>query len=152
MNNFIPVDVMGVYMTNTLHGLTPVVMISNEEGMIMPIYVGMSEGVSINSAANNEVTPRPMTHDLMTSILERLEASISAVFIDEIKDGIYYARLTLDYDGTTIEIDARPSDCISLAVRTNAPIFVRHSVFHSSMIKEEEMEGMMTLDSFVNSS
>ncbi len=152
MNDFIPVDVMGVYMTNTPHGLTPVVIISNDEGEIMPIYVGMSEGVSINSAANNSVTPRPMTHDLMTSILERLDASISCVFIDEIKDGIYYARLSLNYDDTTIEIDARPSDCISLAVRTNAPIMVHSSVFHSSTIQEDEMEGMMTLDSFVNSS
>jgi bifunctional DNase/RNase len=145
MNDFIPVDVMGVYMTNTLHGLTPVVIISNDEGEIMPIYVGMS-------AANNLVTPRPMTHDLMTSILDRLDANISCVFIDEIKDGIYYARLSLNYDDTTIEIDARPSDCISLAVRTNAPIMVHSSVFHSSTINEDEMEGMMTLDSFVNSS
>ncbi|MCK4928523.1 MAG: bifunctional nuclease family protein [Methanosarcinales archaeon] len=152
MDDFIQVDVMGVYMTSTLHGLTPVVMISNEAGEIMPIYVGMSEGVSINSASNNEITPRPMTHDLMTSIIERLDASISCVFIDEIKDGIYYARLKLNYDGSTIEIDARPSDCISLAVRTGAPIKVRSSVFQSSTIKEDEMEGMMTLDSFVNSS
>ncbi|MDF1558196.1 MAG: bifunctional nuclease family protein [ANME-2 cluster archaeon] len=150
MDNFIPVDVMGVYMTSTPHGLTPVVMIHNEGGEIMPIYVGMSEGVSINSAANNEVTPRPMTHDLMTAIIEQLGASISCVYIDEIKDGIYYARLILSYNGSTIEIDARPSDCISLAVRTGAPMRVRRSVFQSSTINEDELEGMMTMDSFVN--
>ncbi|MCL7415412.1 MAG: bifunctional nuclease family protein [ANME-2 cluster archaeon] len=150
MEHFIPVDVMGVYMTSTPHGLTPVVIIHNEGGEIMPIYVGMSEGVSINSAANNEVTPRPMTHDLMTAIIEQLGASISCVYIDEIKDGIYYARLSLSYNGSTIEIDARPSDCISLAVRTGAPMRVHMSVFQSSTINEDELEGMMTLDSFVN--
>lgn len=138
-------------MTNTFHGLTPMVVITDEDNNIMPIYVGMSEGVSINSGLNNDITPRPMTHDLMTSIIQRLGARIKVIIIDEIKDGIYYARLNLSYNGSTIEVDARPSDCISLAVRTSAPINVRKSVFESSLINQEELEGMMTLDSFINS-
>lgn len=149
MDEFIPVEIDGVFMTGTIHGMTPLVIISNKEGKIMPIYVGMSEGVSINSALNNEVTPRPMTHDLMTTIIERLDARITEVFIDEIKDGVYYARLSLSYNGSTIEIDARPSDCISLAIRTGSPISVRRSVFESSEIHEDELEGMRTLDSML---
>ncbi len=136
-------------MTNTVHGPTPVVIISSEDGKIMPIYVGMAEGVSIHTGLNNEVTQRPMTHDLMMTIIERLGATITVVQIDEIQDGIYYARLTLSYDGSTIDIDARPSDCISLAVRQDVPIKVCKSVFESSIISEDDLDGSLTIDSFL---
>ena len=136
-------------MINTINGLTPMVLISDEEGKIMPIYVGMPEGISINSALNNEVTPRPMTHDLMVNAIEGLGARITDVFIDEIHDSTFYARLILIKNDSTIEIDARPSDCISLAIRTNASIMVCRSVFDSSLITEDELEGMMTLDSLL---
>ena len=149
MNDLISVNVKGVYMAHTLHGLTPLVIITSEDGKMMPIYVGMSEGVSINSALTNEITPRPMTHDLMTTIIDRFGATILDVIIDEIKDGIYYARLNLTHNNSTLEIDARPSDCISLAVRTESPIKVSRSVFDSSLIEEEELEDMMTLESFM---
>ncbi|MCD4809626.1 MAG: DUF151 domain-containing protein [Methanosarcinales archaeon] len=149
MDEFILANVKGVYIINTVHGPTPMVIISNEEEEIMPIYVGMSEGVSIHSALNNEVTQRPMTHDLMTTIIERLGATITGVQIDEIEDSIYYARLTLSYDGSSIDIDARPSDCISLAVRRDVPIKVRKSVFESSIISEDDLDGSLTIDSFL---
>ncbi|MCD4799105.1 MAG: bifunctional nuclease family protein [Methanosarcinales archaeon] len=149
MDEFILANVKGVYIINTVHGPTPMVIISNEEEEIMPIYVGMAEGVSIHSALNNEVTQRPMTHDLMTTIIERLGATITGVQIDEIKDSIYYARLTLSYDGSSIDIDARPSDCISLAVRRDVPIKVRKSVFESSTISEDDLDGSLTIDSFL---
>ena len=149
MDEFILANVKGVYIINTVHGPTPMVIISNEEEEIMPIYVGMSEGVSIHSALNNEVTQRPMTHDLMTTIIERLGATITGVQIDEIEDSIYYARLTLSYDGSSIDIDARPSDCISLAVRRDVPIKVRKSVFESSTISEDDLDGSLTIDSFL---
>jgi hypothetical protein len=149
MDEFILANVKGVYIINTIHGPTPMVIISNEEEEIMPIYVGMAEGVSIHSALNNEVTQRPMTHDLMTTIIERLGATITGVQIDEIEDSIYYARLTLSYDGSSIDIDARPSDCISLAVRRDVPIKVRKSVFESSTISEDELNGSLTIDSFL---
>ena len=149
MDEFILANVKGVYMTNTVHGPTPVVIISSEDGKIMPIYVGMAEGVSIHTGLNNEVTQRPMTHDLMMTIIERLGATITGVQIDEIQDGIYYARVTLLYDGSTMDIDARPSDCISLAVRRDVPIKVSKSVFESSTISEDDLDGSMTIDSFL---
>lgn len=149
MDEFILANVKGVYMTNTLHGPTPIVIISSEDGKIMPIYVGMAEGVSIHTGLNNEVSQRPMTHDLMMTIIERLGATVTCVQIDEIQDGIYYARLTLSYDGSTIDIDARPSDCISMAVRRDVPIRVRRSVFESSTISEDDLDGSLTIDSFL---
>ncbi len=149
MDEFILANVKGVYIIDTVHGPTPMVIISNEGEEIMPIYVGMAEGVSIHSALNNEVTQRPMTHDLMTTIIERLGATITGVQIDEIEDSIYYARLTLSHDGSSIDIDARPSDCISLAVRRDVPIKVRKSVFESSTISEDDLDGSLTIDSFL---
>jgi bifunctional DNase/RNase len=149
MDDFIRAIVKGVYIVNTINGPTPMVLISDEERKIMPIYVGMPEGISINSALNNEVTPRPMTHDLMINSIESLGARISDVYIDEIQNGTYYARLALTYNGSVMEIDARPSDCISLAIRVDAPIKVRRSVFESSLITEDELEGIMTLNSFL---
>ena len=149
MDEFILANVKGVYIIDTIHGPTPMVIISNEDEEIMPVYVGMAEGVSIHSALNNEVTQRPMTHDLMTTIIERLGATITGVQIDEIEDSIYYARLTLSYNGSTIDIDARPSDCISLAVRRDVPIKVRKSVFESSTISEDDLDGSLTIDSFL---
>lgn len=149
MSNFIITTVKGVYMTNTIHGPTPLVIISSEDEKIMPIYVGMAEGVSIHTALNDEVTQRPMTHDLMMSIIEHLGATITGVQIDEIKDGIYYARLTLSFDGSSIDIDARPSDCISLAVRGDVPIKVSKSVFESSTISEDDLDGSISIDSFL---
>ncbi len=149
MDEFILANVKGVYLTNTIHGPTPMVIISNEEEGIMPIYVGMAEGVSIHTGLNNEVTQRPMTHDLMMTIIERLGATITGVQIDEIQEGIYYARLTLSYDGSTIDIDARPSDCISLAVRRDVPIKVSKSVFESSTISEDDLDGSISIDSLL---
>jgi hypothetical protein len=149
MDEFIPVSVKGVYVINTINGLTPMILITDEERNIMPIYVGMSEGISINLALNNVVTPRPMTHDLMVNAIEGLGARITDVFIDEIHDGTFYARLVLINNGSTLEIDARPSDCISLAIRVNASIMICRSVFESSLITEDELEGMMTLDSLL---
>jgi bifunctional DNase/RNase len=92
---------------------------------------------------------RTMTHDLMMTIIERLGATITGVQIDEIQEGIYYARLTLSCDGSTMDIDARPSDCISLAVRRDVPIKVRKSVFESSIISEDDLDGSLTIDSFL---
>jgi bifunctional DNase/RNase len=147
MDDFISVNVKGVYLTKSFYGRTPLVIISGEDGRIMPIYVGMSEAVSISTALNNEITPRPMTHDLMTTIIERLGASINDILIDEIKEGIYYARLILSFNGSILEIDARPSDCISLAVRTESPIKVHKSVYDLSVIQEDELDDL-TLSSF----
>jgi len=149
MDEFIPVSVKGVYVINTISGLTPMILITDEERNIMPIYVGMSEGISINLALNNEVTPRPITHDLMVNDIEGLGARLTDVFIDEIHDGTFYARLVIIYNGSTLEIDARPSDCISLAIRVNASIMICRSVFESSLITEDELEGMITLDSLL---
>ncbi|MHC1566915.1 MAG: bifunctional nuclease family protein [Candidatus Syntropharchaeia archaeon] len=137
----ISVKVKGVYMSNTPSGPAPVVLLHEGEKVI-PIFVGIAEAISINAALHNQVFPRPMTHDLMVSMLDLLNVSIKEVLIDDLDEGIYYARLVLQYNESKKELDARPSDCLALALRTGAEIFVSEEVFEKAAVNQEEMKGI----------
>src|SRR5437870_4819062 len=82
-------------------------------------------------------TPRPMTHDLVTDMLAQLETSVVRICVTELRDNTFYASITLQQDGSEIEIDSRPSDAIALAVRAEAPIFAADSVIEESAIEFE---------------
>jgi hypothetical protein len=109
-------------------GLSPVVVLRSEDGRILPIYIGLAEAIAIYSALRGDVPPRPMTHDLLVDIITRLNARVDRVIIDDIIDNTFYARLVLKQNDKTIEIDARPSDSIAIAVRLACPIFVDEKV------------------------
>ena len=135
--NLKEVSIKGVFMINILGSSVPSVMLEDKEGHLMPIHIGNSEAISINSALRKETMPRPMTHDLMIAMLERLDSKIESVLIDEKIDNIYYARLKIIRDGGDMEFDARPSDCIAMALRHNAPIFINEELFMSDSINKE---------------
>jgi hypothetical protein len=116
--------------------------------MIMPIHIGQSEALSINSVLKNETMPRPMTHDLIVSVLSRLEAKVERILIDEKKDNIYYARMSLIKDGNRMEFDARPSDCIAIALRNDAPILISEDVFNEDAISKENFTGSKAITGF----
>jgi bifunctional DNase/RNase len=119
----VPVRVKGVYIAESeRNSPAPVVLLEDEKARVVPIFVGLSEAISIHHALLGELSPRPMTHDLFISVLECLSASITNVLIDDLDGGIYYARLTIKSESTQNEIDARPSDCLALALRAKAPI------------------------------
>jgi bifunctional DNase/RNase len=82
-------------------------------------------------------TPRPMTHDLVTDMLEKLEARVTRIAVTELRENTFYAVVTVAVDGSEIEIDSRPSDAIALAVRSDAPIFADDSVIEESAIEFE---------------
>jgi hypothetical protein len=90
-----------------------------------------------------------MTHDLFISVLECLSASITNVLIDDLDGGIYYARLTIKSDTTQSEIDARPSDCLALALRAKAPIEVQEKVVLDSSISKSEVERLTSIDNYL---
>lgn len=94
----------------------------------LPIVIGGAESQSIAICLNNLQTPRPLTHDLMKNILDFLECRLMRVELSELKEGTFYARLILDRDGSRMDLDARPSDSIALALRVKAPIFVAPQV------------------------
>jgi uncharacterized protein len=92
----------------------------------LPIIIGAFEAQAIALELEGVIPPRPMSHDLMKSFLESFDVILSEVYINEIKEGTFYAKLI--FEDLNIEIDARPSDAIALAVRCNAPIFVNSEV------------------------
>lgn len=149
MNGIIlPVTVKGVYLMETGGGPTPLVLIEDETRRTMPIYIGLPEAISINAALNHEIPPRPMTHDLFVSLLERTSSKIESILIDELNEGVYYARMAVSMDGKNFELDARPSDCMAIALRCNAPIQVREGVLSSAILNKDELEGIVPLDNY----
>ena len=120
----------------------PVVFLSDDSNRFVPICIGITEAASISSALRNEISPRPMTHDLMVSMLDTFNAVINKILIDEIDNGVYYARLFIRVNESVKELDARPSDCLALALRTGSDIFIRDTVFEEVAIDKGEMESL----------
>lgn len=107
----------------------PIVILKNISGeSVLPIWVGIFEANAIALQVEDITTPRPMTHDLIKSILDDLDATLQKVVISELKDSTFYANIFIQRNGKTLKIDSRPSDAIALALRTNATIFVEESV------------------------
>jgi bifunctional DNase/RNase len=90
----------------------------------VPIIIGQYEAQSIMIGMANHPMPRPMTHDLLISVVKHINVAITRIEITDLKDGTFYARLVLNRGGEDISIDSRPSDCIALAVRLNCPIYI----------------------------
>jgi hypothetical protein len=102
---------------------------------VLPIVIGLAEASAIKLKISGFVPPRPLTHDLLYSTIENLEASIDKVIIDKLEENTFHAKLVLKTtSGKTSIVDARPSDSIALAVRAHAPIFVEDEIVKQSEI------------------
>jgi hypothetical protein len=102
---------------------------------ILPIVIGLNEASAIKLKISGFQPPRPLTHDLLHSTIENLEANIDKVIIDKLEDNTFHAKLVIKtQSGETKIIDARPSDSIALAVRAQAPIFVEDDVIKQSEV------------------
>ena len=100
---------------------------------LLPIVIGLAEASAIKLKISGFQPPRPLTHDLLHSTIENLEASIEKIIIDKMEENTFHAKLVLKtQSGQSKIIDARPSDSIALAVRARAPIFVEDSVLKQS--------------------
>jgi bifunctional DNase/RNase len=94
-----------------------------------PIVIGIVEVFAIDRRLKGSQPPRPMTHDLLASVIENLGAKIKKIVINDLRNHTFYAKIHLSMDGRTIEIDSRPSDAIALSAASNAPIYVAEHVF-----------------------
>ena len=120
----------------TVHGVvadpnteTQIVILRDERtAQVLPIWVGAAEGNAIKLAMDDAPTPRPMSHDLLRSMMEHLSLAVSRVVVTDVKNNTYFASVHLTSQGTERTVDARPSDAIALALRTNSPIFVTANV------------------------
>ncbi len=135
--NFQRVTISGVFMANIPEGTAPVVFLENDDNRVLPIYIGAAEAFSIQCAIEKLPYPRPLTHDLLISMIEGLDSNIEKVIIDDINDGIFFARIILSKNGGEYEFDARPSDSIALAVRVDAPVFVSRKVMENASVDKE---------------
>jgi bifunctional DNase/RNase len=109
-----------------------VVLKDDDEKFFLPIWVGIFEANAIALQLENITTPRPMTHDLLRNMIEELHARVTRIVINDLRDATFFAQIRLvvaqGSGDRTLEVDARPSDAIALALRTEAPIYVAQSV------------------------
>ena len=111
----------------------PIVILKDVDGNnILPIWVGIYEANAIALEIEKVSTPRPMTHDLIKTLLFGLNAGVRKVVVNELKDDTFYALIWLEKNGESISVDSRPSDALALALRVDCPIFVDDSVLKSS--------------------
>lgn len=110
----------------------------NEE-RYLPIWIGQFEAEAIHhELQENRQIKRPLTHDLLKSVIEEMGGQLVHIFVNDMRRDIFYARLVIEVNDNKIEIDARPSDAIALAVRAKAPIFVSEAVMDKSSVEPEE--------------
>lgn len=107
----------------------------------LPIWIGPFEADAITIQLQGVQVARPLTHDLLRSVIDQMGATVSHVMVSELKNDTFYARIVMDVNGRSMEIDARPSDAIALAVRVNAPLFVAEEVMElASIVPEQSLE------------
>jgi len=131
----------------------------------LPIWIGPFEADAITIQLQDVQVARPLTHDLLKSIIDEMGATISHIMVSELKNDTFYARIIMDVNGESIEIDARPSDAIALAVRVKVPLFVTEEVMELASIipevdldevaktepvSEEEQEKLSAFRDFIN--
>lgn len=114
------------------------VLLKDNKGRRVPILIGRFEALSISIALNGDTTERPLTHDLMAHMLERLGTRIDRVVIDDLWRETFYAKIFLTRDNQEIEIDGRPSDAIALALRFRAPIYMSENVVETVVRASED--------------
>jgi bifunctional DNase/RNase len=117
----------------------PVVILKDMDGThYLPILIGPFEATAIALALEGAAVPRPLTHDLMRSVIETLGGELEQVVIHDIRESTFFAKLVVRTDGRIEEIDARPSDGIALALRMHAPIYVTDRIVLEEAAQEEQ--------------
>jgi bifunctional DNase/RNase len=124
-----------------LVGKQPIVLLkTSDENKFLPIWIGHPEAAAILMKLQGAAPQRPMTHDLLTDLISELDAEVTKITVTELRENTFYARITLERNGSEIEIDSRPSDAIALAVRVEAKIFAADEVIEESGIEFESEE------------
>lgn len=118
---------------------SPVIILEEVDGeRALPIWIGTAEATSIHRRLENLPSVRPDSHDLAKRLIDRLDASVEHVVVTKLSQGVFYARLVLRRAGRRLEIDSRPSDAIAIALRSQAPLFVREAVFEDAAPEDED--------------
>jgi bifunctional DNase/RNase len=131
----------------------------------LPIWIGPAEADAIAVKLQNVELSRPLTHDLLQSVISTLGASVEYIVVSGLKEDTFYARLALSINGSELDIDSRPSDALALAVRVGAPIYAEESVLEKAgiileeetgksvpegKVDEQELKGLSAYKDFIN--
>jgi len=142
-----------------------VILREKETNRYLPIWIGPSEADAIAVKLQNVELSRPLTHDLLQSVITTLGASVDYIVVSGLKDDTFYANLALSVDGEKLDIDSRPSDALALAVRVGAPIYAEETVLEKAGIMldeeggkrvsedrldEQELRGLSAYKDFIN--
>jgi bifunctional DNase/RNase len=151
-----------------------VILKEKDTDRYLPIWIGPAEADAIAVKLQGVSVPRPLTHDLIHSMVDLLGASVNSIVVCDLKNDTFFAKIVLNVDGGQMEVDSRPSDAIALAVRVEAPIFADDAVLEKAgimldretgkplaessearpggrLISEEEIRGMSAFSEFINS-
>ncbi|KSV16825.1 hypothetical protein CY91_05885 [Dehalococcoides mccartyi] len=115
----------------------------------LPIWIGTAEAEAIAVKLQGVAVPRPLTHDLLGTVIDVLGAKVRSIVVDDLKNDTFYAKVLLEVDGEQMEIDCRPSDALALAVRVNVPIYAADSVLEKASImldREQDKRAMDEMD------
>jgi bifunctional DNase/RNase len=122
-----------------------VILKEKESERYLLIWIGPSEAEAIAMRLGDVQPPRPQTHDLLRSIIDSLEAQVSYVIVNDLNNDTFYARIVLDQNGRTVEVDSRTSDAIALAVRAQVPIYADESVLdRAGIFIDREQDEVVT--------
>ena len=110
-------------------------------GRYLPIWIGPAEADAIAVKLQGITAPRPLTHDLLHSVIDTLGATVNAIIVSDLKNDTFYAKVILNVDGGQMEVDSRPSDALALAVRAEAPIYVEETVLDKAGILLDKETG-----------
>ena len=141
MSDRVPMDLIGIRIE--LPTNTPILLLKEAMGeRYLPIWINTPEATAIALARDGYTPQRPLTHDLLTSVIEELGATVTEVVVTELRGGTFYADLVLSHDDGTHTISARPSDAVAIAVRVDAPLFAAADVVEEAgvTISDEDDE------------
>ena len=142
-----------------------VILKEKEANRYLPIWIGPAEADAIAVKLQNVELARPLTHDLLQSVITTLGASVNFIVVNELQNDTFYAKLSLSVDGMRVEVDSRPSDALALAVRAKAPIYTEESVLDKAgitleeetdklvskgKVDEQELKGLSAYKDFIN--
>ena len=127
----VKVEIFGLALDET--GKSPIIVLKDEgETMVLPIWIGAMEAMSISMAINKIPFPRPMTHDLLLNAIQAMGGKVTRVEVTDIENGTFFAEIVVSTEEETRRIDSRPSDAIALAVRAECPILVGEGVLEQA--------------------
>lgn len=136
--DFIQVDIIGLSTSPSSGGAYALVLGEVDGNRRLPIIIGAFEAQAIALELEKIQPPRPMTHDLLRDLFEAIDADVTDVLIDDLREGTFFAKIRYVFNGKEAQLDARPSDAVALAVRTEAPIYVMPAVLEEAGIPAED--------------